>query len=100
MINRQIVTLYAGIDFWAQGEICEGYFFIHCDVYKNDLKTLRKIKEGIKVLKEALIEKGYTKPLYTYTKNGRWVKLIDGEYLTSFIEDNEEYEVWTWQLEQ
>ena len=97
---RQVVTLYSDIDFWAQGEICDGYFFIHCDVYKHNLKTLRKIKQGISHLKIALLERGYDKPLYSYTKNGRWVKLIGGEYLTSFNVEGEEYEVWQWELKQ
>lgn len=97
MITRQIVTLYADVDFWAQGELCEGFLFLHCDVYKWDRATLKKVREGIKILKAEIKAKGYDKPVFTYTQNPRWVKLLGAKYHNSFDFEGRDFEVWKWE---
>lgn len=98
MIQHKVVTVYAGTDFWAQGELCEGLLFLHCDVYKWDRKTLRKIKEGLQILHEGLRNQyGYDKPIFSYTENPRWCKLIGGKYHNSFEHEGRHFEVFKWE---
>lgn len=97
MTERQVVTLYADTDFWAQAELCEGLLFLHCDVYNKSLVTLRKVKAGIEILKAEIKAKGYDKPVFTYTQNPRWVKLLGAEYLNDFEFEGRHFEVWIWE---
>lgn len=83
----------------AQGEMVEGFLFLHCDVIDSSLCTLRKIKKMIKEFHGiALKEYGYDKPFFSYTQNPRWCKLIGGEYANSFEEGGRHFEVWVWEL--
>jgi len=98
VVHRKIETIYVGIDFWAQGEFCEEFLFLHCDVYDKKLKTLRKIKEMLAEFKIEIAKFGYDKPLFTYTQNPRWVKLLGATFHNSFEFEGRYFEVWKWEL--
>lgn len=95
-MERQISLLYTGEDFIAHAEYAGGFLFLHCEVMDWSLGTLRKIKRGLKHLREECLKNGYDRPLFTYTQNPRWVKLIGGKYLTEFEVYGEHFEVWIW----
>ncbi|MEN4889411.1 hypothetical protein [Erwinia billingiae] len=97
-MDRKIATLYEGEDFKAEGEFTGGFLFLHCTVHQHSFKTLRKIKNTLQDIKDmAHSQWGYTESLFAYTQNGRWCRLIGGEYLSSVEVDNQTYEVWEWQ---
>lgn len=99
MIKRNIQNIYVGPDFLAQGEMVEGFLFLHCDVLIHSRDTLRKIKKMIDDFHGvAYREYGYDKPFFAYTQNPRWCKLIGGEYANSFEQDGRKFEVWVWEL--
>lgn len=95
-MDRQIALLYTGEDFISHAEYAGGFLFLHCEVLVWNKSTLKKIKEGIKQVKERALEEGYDKPLFTYTQNPKWVKLIGGVYANSFEAEGEQYEVYLW----
>lgn len=95
-MERQVSLLYTGEDFISHAEYAGGFLFLHCEVKIWNKSTLKKIKEGIKYIKLSALERGYDKPLFTYTKNPRWVKLIGGEYANTFYDEGEKYEVFKW----
>jgi hypothetical protein len=95
--TRKIETIYCGLDFWAQGELYEGVLFLHCDVYQNSTKTLRKIKVMLAEFREEAKQHGYDKPIFTYTQNGRWTKLVGGVYHNEFYHEGTLYEMYKWE---
>lgn len=100
MVDRKITTLYIDTDFWAQGELCEGFLFLHCDVYKWDRATLRKIKKHLDEFISEVKNFNYDKDVFTYTENPRWVKLLGAEYHNSFEFEGRHFEVWKWASKQ
>lgn len=96
-MDRRLSVLYTGPDFIASVEYADGLIFLHCEVINKNLKTLRKIREGVKVLKEMLEERGYDSPLLTYSQNPRWVKLLGAAYKNSFEHEGRIYELWAWE---
>lgn len=100
MLERQVSLLYTGEDFISHAEYAGGFLFLHCEVKVWNRSTLKKIKEGIKLVQEYALERGYDRPLFTYTQNPRWVKLIGGKYANEFEYEGEKYEVYSWELKQ
>lgn len=97
-MERSIHNIYVGPDFLAQGELVEGVLFLHCDVIDSSFKTFRKIRDMIKLFKQVAKDQyGYDEPMFSYTQNGRWCKLMGAEYVSSFDEDNKHFEVWVWE---
>lgn len=96
-MDRRLSVLYTGPDFIASVEYADGFIFIHCEVLDKSIKTLRKIRTGIKELKELLHERGYYNPLLTYSQNPRWVKLLGAQYKNTFEYEGREFELWAWE---
>ncbi|AJT60717.1 hypothetical protein [Citrobacter phage CVT22] len=96
-MERQIAALYTGEDFISYAEYAGGFLFLHCEVKVWNKSTLKKIKEGIKLVKKYALTIGYDKPLFTYTQNPRWVKMIGGVYSDEFDAEDKNYELWKWE---
>lgn len=52
------------------------------------------------MVQEAALKRGYDRPLFTYTQNPRWVKLIGGKYANEFDAEGKHYEVWAWPIQE
>lgn len=98
-MDRQVSLLYTGEDFISHAEYAGGFLFLHCEVKVWNKSTLKKIKEGIKLVQKHALARGYDKPLFTYTQNPRWVKMIGGEYVSTFDAEDEQVELWKWELD-
>lgn len=88
-----IEEIYLGDDFHWRAEVRDGLIFLHVDVFKTDVKTIKKMKKYLSLLLRSLPEAPYS-----YTRNGRFAKLLGATYKTSFILHDEEYGVWIWEL--
>lgn len=97
MTERKIVVFYDGPDYKAEGELCEGLLFLHCTVFTNSKSVLKKIKCNLNLIIEEVRARGYDLPVFTYTQNGKWVRLIGGVYHNSFEFEGETYEVYKWE---
>lgn len=97
-MDRQISLLYTGEDFISHAEYAGGFLFLHCEVKVWNKSTLKKIRRGVKMVQESALKRGYDKPLFTYTQNPRWVKLIGGKYANEFDAEGKHYEVYKWEL--
>lgn len=97
MIKRNVEDIYKGLDFWAQGEYCMGVMFIHCDVYTPTSSTIKKARKMFKEVREAVNQHGYDSPIFTYTQNPRFCKLMGGVYHNTFQFEGKTYEVWKWE---
>lgn len=90
-------TYYEDSSFIFQYRILSGIVFLHCNVFDWKLSTLKK---QIKVLSEFLNEmqrKGFD-AVYTITPNPRFARLLGGEYISDYSEEDFEYEVFRWVL--
>lgn len=91
------ITYYKSNEILATVEYVEGEIFIHCDVSTPSLKNIKILKSLISNLKKEKEELGINRPLFSYTQNPRFAKLMGGVYLTSFKESGKEFEVWMWE---
>lgn len=97
MTERKLAVFYDGPDYKAEGELCEGFLFIHCTVHVNSHTVLKKIRYNFEVVKEVIAERGYDKPIFAYSKNGKWCRLMGGVFHNTFEYEGEEYEVYRWE---
>lgn len=94
---HQLVTLCETEDFLAKAEVIDNILFLHCDVKRNTVSSLKSVREGFSILKEEAYLHGWDE-MYTYTQNGRWVRLIGGQYQQTVIVNDKEYEVYKWEV--
>ncbi len=98
-MERRIEDLYVGEDFYARGEYAGGFLFFHCDLYKHDKSTIKKVCRALKETIEQSREMGYDRPVFSYVEKGPKSKLsriAGGTLCNTFISDNKEYEVYVW----
>lgn len=92
-------TYYEDSSFLFQYRILEGVVFLHCTVFEWKLSTLKKqisiLSEFLNVMKK----KGFD-AVYTITPNPRFARLLGGEYIGDYSEEDFEYEVFKWELKQ
>lgn len=99
-MERRIEDLYVGEDFRAKGEYVDGFLFFHCEVYKYDRATIRKIKKAIQETIQQAREMGYEKPVFSYVEKGPRCKLsrmVGGTLCNAFVEDGRIFEVYVWE---
>lgn len=94
---RKIGVLCETDSFVATGEVYNDLLFLHCDVKKNTKSALKGVIEALAIVKEEAYLAGWD-VAYSYTENGRWTKLIGGDYLTDVVIDDKKYEVFKWEL--
>ncbi len=92
-----IDVVYDSPELTAKLEHAFGETFLHCDVHKPSASVIRKLKELLQAVKEDRESKGVYRPLFSYTQNPRFAKLMGGEYLTDFERDGKHYEIWMWE---
>lgn len=99
-MESRIEDLYVGDDFYARGEYAGGFLFFHCELYKHDKSTIKKIRQAIQETLEEAYKLGYDKPVYSCVEKGpvcKLSRLAGGELLTTYEYDNKEYEVYKWE---
>lgn len=92
-----VITYYQSDEIEAKLQYEGGEVFLHCEVSKPSLKNIKILKRLIKQLKEEREQIGYDRPLFSYTQNPQFAKLMGGVYLTSFEESGKTFEVWMWE---
>ena len=90
-------TYYKDEDFHLQYVEKYDEVFIHCDVFNWKISSLRK---GIRVFAKMLNEfEGKGVPhLVTVTPNPKFVQLLGGQFVSTYVDDGKEYEVYQWVL--
>ncbi|MGL4584087.1 MAG: hypothetical protein ACRCVU_14040 [Flavobacterium sp.] len=84
-------------EFKFTGEVIEGNFYLHCDVKKNTHNVIKHIRAAFELVKQYVYLEGWDF-IFTYTENGRWVKLFNGKYVSSVKSGDREIEVYVWEL--
>lgn len=97
MTDRQFTVFYDGPEYKAEGELCDGLLFLHCTVRIHSKTVLKQIKLNLELIKSEVRKLGYSLPIFSYTQNGKWVRLIGGEYHNTFEHEGETYEVYKWE---
>ncbi len=101
-MHRKIETFFKDDDLCIKVELLkkggESYLFAHVDVDSLTKKSYKKILAKWEELKAEAFNDGF-KHISTYTKNPSFCERL-GEPLmiNELIHDDENYEVWTWEL--
>lgn len=72
---HEIEVIYKTSDYEVALENYQGSLFIHVEVFKNSLGTIRELKGKFEELKSLLVEVGYEN-LWAYSKNNKFCKLF------------------------
>lgn len=99
-MESRIEDLYVGEDFYARGEYAGGFLFFHCELYKHDKNTIKKIRKAIEEVLINIKQFGYNKPVYSCVEKGpigKLSRLAGGTLLTTYIFEDKEYEVYQWE---
>lgn len=97
MTDRKITVFYDGPEYKAEGELCDGLLFLHCTVYQYSKSVVKQIKLNLEIIKSEVRKVGYDLPLFAYTQNSKWTRIVGGEYHTTFEHEGEIYEVYKWE---
>jgi len=92
-----LVEIYNDGNFEVQAEEKDGIVFLHCqasEFNKSVWKTMKAVMEEIKV---ASSFHGWDE-IFTYTRNGKFARLLGAEPIDTFELCGEEYEVMKWSL--
>ena len=92
-----ITVVYDSPELTAKLEEEFGETFLHCDVRKNSPSSIKKLKSLLAEVKKDRKERGIVRPLFSYTQNPQFAKLMGGVYLSEFDFENRHYEIWMWE---
>lgn len=77
-----------------------GESFLHCSVDTLTPSVIKSLRKALSTIIKNREEGGINRPLFSYTQNPKFAKMMGGEYLTSFVEEGKYFEVWMWELKQ
>ena len=89
------IIFYEDSDFYLAYEEQLGRRFIHCRATRFNKGILRRGAEVLSDLKWESSQEGHDF-LYCYTQNGKFVRMMGGEFLREIEYDEEIYEVYQW----
>jgi len=91
------VEIYNDGNFTVQVEEQEGIMFLHCQAEEFSKSIWKQMKVVMEEIKLASAAHGWEE-MFTYTRNGKFARLLGAEPIDKFELRGEEYEVMRWPL--
>jgi len=79
--------------FTSQIEWVGDLVYLHCTVHRNTPNAIREVKKELHHLLNRFYKEG-KEEVYAYLIKGRFAAMLGGEYLTSFVSEGIQYEVY------
>lgn len=100
METYSVLQAYKDDDLEFKLEECDGVYLIHCTTTNANLSTLKKGRQIFNHMLNVCSFFG-CEEVFTYTQEPKFVELTDNPiYLQRIEVEEEEYEVYKWELKQ
>lgn len=99
MVQHKILTHYDDNDIRVRGQITDGTYFLHLDVWKYSHTVQKKIDQIFEQMKQAAKEAGFPKEMYAILENEKYAYYMGGTRINTVVKPSgKELGVFKWEI--